>query len=251
MARKSRLKSSTGIYLIQLEWKKSIQIIRDDSDFIILKNYLKKAFEKYDCKIYAYAFNKEKAYFLIHEHNFYSCSKVIQYFLSLFSRFYNKKYFRSGKISRDRYKSIPIENISHIPTIIAYIHKSCKTSFSSENEYLNKQENAVCNIKDFEKELIKLHSEKIYLPNEYKKFFKNNIQETINLIKKNYNINPEKIRFLPKEERNTLLYTLRYNDNISVSELQKILHISRSVIYSSTKIDRNISVKPNEEIWLL
>lgn len=259
MARKPRIRSRNGIYLIYLDWAEKVLVIKDSTDFDTILRCLKSSCEKYNCEIYAYAFNKKYAGLILREHSIGNCSRFIQGFLSVYSSIYNKKYSHNGKTTKDRFKSIPIENISLLPPLSAYIHNLAENDlYSSKNEYFSGTASRLCETKTIlalcgnsKSEFAEIHAELSEIPYEFKHDKKITDKELKNLISNIYNINPSEIKKLPKNERDKILGELRKNNNITICELQRITGISRGIITRSTKDNISKTIKPKEEIWLL
>ena len=257
MSRKPRLKSKTGIYIVYIKWADKLEIIKNDNDFISLTDCIRASCSKYEYKVYAYTFNKEYAGIVLRENTPEGCSRFIQSFLSAYSAFYNKKYSRSGKIIKDRFKSIPIENTSLLPEIAAYLHNLSENPvYSSIPEYFESK-TILCDtdallflVNNSLEQFKKLHAEISGIPKEYRYSVKRNNKEICELIKNTVNIKPGEIKHLAVKERNTVLKTLRTDAHITIGELQKATGISRGIITRSVKNDENIP-KSQDEIWLL
>ena len=146
MPRKARIKSESGIYHVMLRGINQQQIFEDNEDFEKFIQILKDCKAISGFKIFAYCLMGNHIHLLIKP----EIEPLAQIFKRIGSRYvywYNWKYYRTGHLFQDRFKSEPINNDDYFLTVLRYIHQNpikanlCKKSaeypFSSINSYIN------------------------------------------------------------------------------------------------------------------
>ena len=112
MARKPRTISKSGIYFVYLKPVSGIKLFNNADNFTAFIKYLSECSEKYACSIFSYCLNYKNAYLMIKEYEVGHFSLFMRRLLSSYALYYNKKNSRSGSVTADRFKSIPIEDVS-------------------------------------------------------------------------------------------------------------------------------------------
>lgn len=146
MPRKARIKSESGIYHIILRGINQQQIFEDNEDSEKFIRVLKDCKAISGFKIFAYCLMGNHIHLLIKS----EIEPLAQIFKRIGSRYvywYNWKYYRTGHLFQDRFKSEPINDDDYFLTVLRYIHQNpvkanlCKSvkdyPFSSINSYIN------------------------------------------------------------------------------------------------------------------
>lgn len=149
MPRKTREKSSTGIYHIMVRGINQQNIFEDDEDYEKMKQIIKEVKTISNFQIYAYILMGNHYHILIKVGG----EETEQIFRRIGSRYvywFNAKYKRSGHLFQDRYRSEPIESDEYLLSVLRYIHQNpvksgiCKKAieykWGSYKEYIKKQE---------------------------------------------------------------------------------------------------------------
>lgn len=146
MPRKARIKSESGIYHVMLRGINQQQIFEDNEDFEKFIQILKDCKAISGFKIFAYCLMGNHIHLLIKP----EIEPLAQIFKRIGSRYvywYNWKYYRTGHLFQDRFKSEPINDDNYFLTVLRYIHQNpiksnlCKKAaeypFSSINSYIS------------------------------------------------------------------------------------------------------------------
>lgn len=155
MPRHARIKSESGIYHIMLRGTDKQNIFNDEQDY-------KKFIEiLYECKIiskfelYAYCLMGNHIHLLIKEKD-EGIDLIVKRICCRFVSWYNYKYYRTGHLFQDRFKSEPVNSDEYFLTVLRYIHQNpvkaglcfniADYQYSSANAYINNIEDKI----DFE-----------------------------------------------------------------------------------------------------
>lgn len=146
MARKSRIYSTTEFYHIYNRGNNKELIFKDTIDYQVFKMLLRKLKDALNITIIAYCLMPNHYHLAIKADNT-ALSPFLQRLTASYTRWFNKKYNRTGSLYEGRFKSKPIENDLYFLTVIRYIHQNpikaslCNTLLdytqSSYHEYIN------------------------------------------------------------------------------------------------------------------
>jgi len=284
MARKPRTISKSGIYFVYLKPVSGIKLFNNTDNFTAFIKFLSECSKKYTCSILSYCLNYKNAYLMIKEYESGQFSLFMRRLLSSYALYYNKNNSRSGSVTADRFKSIPIETVSDCINVSVFIHQNAETEYSSLKEYINQQD-GICDTSYILQSIADTHITAVYkfqdMLNRKSEFNyepktrqKLSDEKIIKVINKYADI--EMLKNMPKEKRNNILKNLRTKENLSIGEIQRLTGISRGIItraYNSKKTIKNIDKKKSipdttnykirndvitekitekkEEIWLL
>jgi REP element-mobilizing transposase RayT len=123
MPRKPRVLSSTGIYHIILRSVNQHIIFEEASDYQKFLSILSDCKKKYDNDIYAYCLMDNHIHLLLQLTDD-TLSSFFQSLGTLFARWYNNKYSRSGHLFQDRFYSSVIETERAFLSALSYIHNN-------------------------------------------------------------------------------------------------------------------------------
>ena len=123
MARKSREKSSSGIYHIILRGINRQSIFEDDEDRLKFIGDLEKYKDISQCRIFAYCLTNNHVHLLLQEGQ-EPISMMIQRVSSSYVIWYNRKHERCGHLFQERFKSEAVETDSYLLTVLRYIHQN-------------------------------------------------------------------------------------------------------------------------------
>lgn len=123
MARKPRVKSSSGIYHIIVRGINRQNIFEDDEDRLKFIEILAKYKEISQCRIFAYCLMDNHVHILLQETQ-EPVSMMIQRVSSSYVIWYNEKYERCGHLFQERFKSEVVETDSYFLTVLRYIHQN-------------------------------------------------------------------------------------------------------------------------------
>lgn len=123
VARKPRVRSSSGIYHIILRGINRQRIFEDDEDRLKLIGDFAKYKEISQCRIFAYCFMDNHIHVLLQESK-EPISMMIQRVSSSYVNWYNRKYERCGHLFQERFKSEAVETDQYFLTVLRYIHQN-------------------------------------------------------------------------------------------------------------------------------
>ena len=109
MARKARLKSTTGIYHVLVRAIADLSLFTDQEDVQIYTEALQDLQTRGYCTVYAYAYFGTHVHLLIKEGE-EPIGSVMKRLANTYSYFFNVKYDHYGPIYIDRFKSEPVED---------------------------------------------------------------------------------------------------------------------------------------------
>ncbi len=148
MARKGRIKSSTGIYHTVLRGEKGLFF--GENDYIEFLNIIKKYLEKTNSRLFAYSLEKNKIHLVFYTPG--EIGVVMKPLLTSYARYINRVHKKTGKLFYDRYMSEPVENDDILKNAVIFVNEQRKASYTSKDEYLNKAE--LCDFLRFDKKSI-------------------------------------------------------------------------------------------------
>jgi len=98
-------------------------IFRDEGDYKMYLDILKKYKEKYGFKLFAFALMPEQLNLLIElEQEDTTISMIMHDVSSAYTRYYNGRYGRKGHLFRQRFKSVVIEKEPNLLNSLRYVH---------------------------------------------------------------------------------------------------------------------------------
>lgn len=171
MPRGARRKSESGIYHIMLRGINRQVIFEDEEDQVHFIETLRKYKEVCNYTVYAYCLMGNHIHILLKEGT-EELERVLKRITGSYAYWYNQKYYRSGHLFQDRFKSEPVEDEAYFMTVLRYIHQNpvkaglCvkpeEYRFSSYNEYLligTLVDNSLALSITSKEELIRFHNE--------------------------------------------------------------------------------------------
>jgi len=152
MPRVAREKSFDSIYHIMVRSIAEVDLYKDKKDKLIYLDYMKKAQEQFEFRVYAYCLMDNHAHFVI-DANGADISKIMHFINYKYAMYFNKRHERHGHLFQDRFKSIVIKNDRYIYAVTAYVHNNAKAipgysehpeeyDFSSLGVYLGLRQDA-------------------------------------------------------------------------------------------------------------
>ncbi len=149
LARKGRIKSSTGIYHAVLRGQKNLFF--DSNDYLEFIGVLKRYFQNTDSQLYAYSLEKNKVHLVFYTPG--DISDVMKPLCTSYARYVNRTHNKNGKLFYDRYMSEPIEDTDILEKAICFVNEHKKALHTSKDEYMNKAE--LCAVDALEKKSVK------------------------------------------------------------------------------------------------
>ncbi len=121
MARPLRIEYEGAFYHVTSRGNERKRIFSAKADYKQFKRYLKKAQEKYGCRLHSYVLMSNH-YHLIIETPEGNLGKVMQYINGSYTNFFNRRRRRSGHLFQGRYKAILVDVDSYLLQLSRYIH---------------------------------------------------------------------------------------------------------------------------------
>ncbi|GAE47324.1 transposase [Mesobacillus boroniphilus] len=123
MARKARVKSSSGIYHVMFRGVNRQDIFHDDDDRRRFLEILKKYKKKMGLQVYAWCLMSNHIHVLLKEGE-ESISATMKRVGVSYAVYYNWKYRTSGHVFQNRFNSEIVENDAYFLTVVRYIHQN-------------------------------------------------------------------------------------------------------------------------------
>ena len=247
MPRAKRHLVNGGVYHVMIRGVNKQFIFNNDKDKQMFIRILKHTVKKYNFIIYAYCLMNNHVHILL-EDNRNLISKFMHDLDFIYAKEFNQKYKRVGHLFQDRYKSIYVYDEYYLLRLIRYIHRNpekagiCKTEdyiWSSYKEYsytpriikkerilnlFNKSEKiAIKKFKEFVADDSQERLDRIYAAEKLED------NEAIELIKDATKINDLKlIKKFPKEKKKKVIKDILKINNISASQISRILDIEKN-----------------------
>ena len=251
MSRQKRQLSQSGMYHIIFSGISRQNIFEEPSDYLKLKEIIKKVLKETKSQIYAYCFMTNHVHLFLKENALGDISKIMTKILSHYATWFNIKYLRSGALFSNRYKSEPIEDERYYLGLVRYIHQNPmkagmvqsidKYSYSSYNEYIG----GVSDIANIDFTLDMMNENRDTAITQFKEFHETGEMEVFEIYESNKRSpeavrriikseicgdEPWEIRDYDKEKRNELIRKLVFEKKISKSALERATGISRGTI---------------------
>lgn len=125
MARKARIKSSTGIYHVLIRAIANLPLFTDEEDYQIYTSILNELQQQDRCEIYAYALFPTHVHILIKDGSNIPDGEmiggIVKRIAASYSYFFNVKYDHYGPIYMDRFKSNPVETKDYFLKVLDHI----------------------------------------------------------------------------------------------------------------------------------
>ncbi|QCX33317.1 transposase [Caloramator sp. E03] len=121
MPRMARQKSYDSIYHVMVKSISEVPLYKDDKDKIKYLDYMKKAQEQFEFRVYSYCLMDNHAHFII-DANGADISKIMHFINYKYAMYFNKRYERSGHLFQDRFKSLIVKDDRYLFALTAYVH---------------------------------------------------------------------------------------------------------------------------------
>ncbi|QCX33685.1 transposase [Caloramator sp. E03] len=121
MPRMARQKSYDSIYHVMVKSISEVLLYKDDKDKIKYLDYMKKAQEQFEFRVYSYCLMDNHAHFII-DANGADISKIMHFINYKYAMYFNKRYERSGHLFQDRFKSLIVKDDRYLFALTAYVH---------------------------------------------------------------------------------------------------------------------------------
>ena len=251
MSRQKRQLSQSGLYHIIFRGISRQNIFEEESDYVKLKEIIKKVIKETKAEIYAYCFMTNHVHLFLKENALGDISKIMTKILSHYATWFNIKYLRSGALFSNRYKSEPIEDERYYLGLIRYIHQNPLKAgmvksideypYSSYTEYIDE----ISDITNIDFTLDMLNENRDIAISQFKEFHESEEMEVYEISESNKRSSeairriimteisgdePWKIKKYNKGKRDALIKKLVLEKNISKSALERATGISRGTI---------------------
>ncbi len=248
MPRVAREVSPTGIYHIYAIGERTKTLTREKKDKDELIAIIHAAKELFDFEIFAYVVTDNELHLIIKEHAPKAISDIMKFILSSYTTYYNTKYRMNGALIHDRFVSKPITSDKDLKNLIRYIHQLpvyfkeypnvFSYPYSSYNDYFQGSPYVASNVilPIFGDEKTALSKFKIFHAmtelNDYRKekrvrYTKEELEQ---ILFKTCGIKESEIKKLKPDEKLKIAKTLKKKTELSLRQIEKICHVSRSLI---------------------
>ena len=121
MARKPRVHFTGALYHVMSRGNQGQKIFKDDRDCERYLDFLREGQKRFGHRLYAYVLMGNHVHHLI-EIGQTPLSKVMQNILFRYTRYWNRRYKKTGHLFQGRYKAILCEKESYLLELIRYLH---------------------------------------------------------------------------------------------------------------------------------
>ena len=115
-----RNESELNIYHVFISGNNNENVFADSEDKEQFIRILQDKTDSSECEVYAFCILCNKANLLI-KPVAYPLSVIMQQINVSYAQYYNRKYSRTGHVFRDRYKSVPVNDLSQFSAVKRYI----------------------------------------------------------------------------------------------------------------------------------
>ncbi|SKA99546.1 REP element-mobilizing transposase RayT, partial [Caloramator quimbayensis] len=96
-------------------------LFKDDDDKVKFMDFVKKAQDQFEFKVYSYCLMDNHAHFII-DSNGADISKIMHFINYKYAMYYNKRHERIGHLFHDRFKSLIVDSDRYLFALTAYVH---------------------------------------------------------------------------------------------------------------------------------
>jgi len=249
MAKYARNISSIGLYHVMIRGVNKQDIFYDTGDRVRFLKLIEQYIQKYNCKVLAYCLMTNHVHILIQDKN-KNLSILMQNIVGMYARYFNSKYERVGHLFQERFKSEVVHDQKYLMSLVRYIHRNPEKAkidkvetyrWSSYKEYLGKEiiidRKYILNLinADYDvaiKEFIefnKINDRKEYLEIDNSRRLTDG-EAKKKIIEKTGITDVSTIRKLNLPIRHTYIKEIKKIDRITISQISKIIGISRTTI---------------------
>ncbi|SKC86491.1 transposase [Maledivibacter halophilus] len=249
MARKPRIHYEGALYHVICRGNNKEYIFENEEDKEEYRKIIIKYKKKYGFTLYAYCIMDNHVHMLIEVEKI-PLSKIMKGIQQVYTQRYNKKYERTGHVFEQRYKAQLCKKNEYLLNLIRYIHKNpvkaklnkgINYNWSSHNEYLNKANLRITDVK-FPLECFSYNNEeaiKRYLlfMGEEESIDKEKWQIDQNEVKqsKNYQNKEKKIKFLEIIKCIEVITGINIEDVKGSTKNRRISDIRKAIIILNNK----------------
>ncbi len=250
MIRPARQISATGCYHIVFRGMNHCHIFEETEDFEKLLTLIAHVKTELNLKLYGFCLLDNHVHLIIQEENPGDIILAMRKVLGPYANWFNRKYFRSGALVANRYKSECVDDERYLVSLIRYIHQNPlvagitndmeKYRWSSYKEYTSQQvkyTDISCVLELFSsdrdeavREFIEFHRlnegfshSLMERPRKSKADISNEIQSILN------GKELDDICSLPRQERNEVLAMMK-KQGLSVRQIERMTGISRGIV---------------------
>ncbi|MBR2323955.1 MAG: transposase [Clostridia bacterium] len=248
MPRIAREKSENGIYHVYAQGKQTKPLTKmiDDMEELCAILYVSK--ERFDFDLYAFCITKNEIHLVIKEKKEMEVSLIMKFILSVYTKYYNRRYGEEGTLIHDRFRSKPVNNGEPLKAAVRYVHQlpvllgetkrvndyefSSYDGYFKGNTYVEREKI----LSMFGQGQTALTQFKIYHAfmefNKYQKQkrVKYTHEELQSILLKVAKISEEEIKKLKQADKLKIARQLKNSTDLSLRQIEAICHVSRAMI---------------------
>ncbi len=122
MSRMPRIQIEDAMYYIMPTRDHGEPIFRDDEDYELYLELLTRYKNKYNFKLFAFSLTPNSINLLIEPSGNATISQIMHVLNPSYTKYFNKKYKRTGHLFQERYRIVLIEKAPNLLKMTAYIH---------------------------------------------------------------------------------------------------------------------------------
>lgn len=132
MPRTARKKADSGVYFVRIRAGED-KLVRDEYDCRLLTQTLDRAVKRDGCTLYAYAVDSASLDIVLMQ-GAAEVGSTLKDAIAGYVGLYNMRYCRKGRLTRDRFYSLPLESDDEIAEAVIYVH--ARSGYTGNDEYL-------------------------------------------------------------------------------------------------------------------
>ena len=248
MPRIAREKSENGIYHVYAQGKQTKPLTKmiDDMEELCAILYVSK--ERFDFDLYAFCITKNEIHLVIKEKKEMEVSLIMKFILSVYTKYYNRRYGEEGTLIHDRFRSKPVSDGEPLKAAVRYVHQlpvllgetqrvndyefSSYDGYFKGNTYVEREKI----LSMFGQGQMALTQFKIFHAfmefNKYQKQkrVKYTHGELQSILLKVAKISEEEIKKLKQADKLKIARQLKNSTDLSLRQIEAICHVSRAMI---------------------
>ena len=122
MPRLPRIQIEGAIYYVTSKGLAEQHIFKEESDYEMYLNLMKKYKGQYKFRLFSYCLAPDELHLLIETREDATLSDIMHDLNSMYTKYFNSRYERSGPLFESRFRSVFVEKAKHLLEMTRYVH---------------------------------------------------------------------------------------------------------------------------------